>query len=233
MKFSLARPALALAVSLTLASCGGGGKETFPVKATVSGVKYDGLILTTNGMEVAVPKPAKDGDPVVVTFPNGLDYGEHYNVVPKGGTASLGDGSQPAHQKCVTAGAPREYGTAGQTASVESARTPAVEVFYVCSINTFPVGGKVTGLTSGTVTLINGSNSSVTVTAASDGSDVSFTLPAAVQFGATYGVSVLTQPDGFTCTASNNVGEMNAAAETAGGANNVLVTCVAKPATTP
>jgi hypothetical protein len=213
MKSYLARPALALAVSLALASCGGGGKETFPVKVTVTGVQYPGLILTTNGMEVAVPVPAKAGDPVVVTFPNGLDYGTY---------------SEPAHQNCVTGGVPREYGTAGQTASIESARTAAIEVTYNCTINSLPLTGKVVGLTSGTLTLINGSNASVAVTGVTTSSEIAFTLPS-VDFGATYGVTVLTQPDGFTCTPSNNVGEMNAAAETAGGANNVLITCVANP----
>jgi hypothetical protein len=40
MKFHLVRPALVLASSLVLASCGGGSKETYPVKVTVSGVQY-------------------------------------------------------------------------------------------------------------------------------------------------------------------------------------------------
>jgi len=227
MKSYLARPALALAVSLALASCGGGGgKETFPVKVTVSGVQFPGLVLTTNGMEVSVPVPAKAGDPVVVTFPNGLDYGTYYDVVPKGGTASSKTGSQPAHQTCVTAGAPREYGTAGQTASIESAHTPAIEVFYNCSIKSFPLGGNVTGLTSGNLTLINGSNGGqITVAGSTTTSPLPFTLPVPVQFGASYGVSVLTQPDGFTCTVANGTGEMKDAQEAAGGVKDVAVNC--------
>lgn len=224
MKSYLARPALALAVSLALASCGGGGKETYPVKVTVANVQYAGLILTTNGMEVAVPVPATAGAPSVVTFPNGLDYGERYNVVPKGGTAA-GGGAQPAHQNCVTSGYPREYGTAGQTASLESARTPAVEVFYTCSINTLALGGKVTGLTSGTLKLINGSNASTTVTGVTTSNEIAFSLPA-VPFGSTYGVSVLTQPDGFNCSVTNGVGTMDQAAEDAKGATSVVVNCV-------
>jgi hypothetical protein len=228
MKFSLVRPALVLAVSLALASCGGGSDDTYPVTVTVSGVQYEGLILTTNGMEVAVHKPAKDGDPVVVTFPNGLDYGTYYNVVPKGGTAA-GGGSQPAHQDCVSGGFPREYGTAGQTASVGSARKAAIEVFYNCTIKRFQLSGNITGLTSGNLTLINGSNSQITIAGSTTTSPLPFTFPASVPFGVSYGVTVLTQPEGFTCTVANGVGEMKEAQEAAGGAKGVAVTCVQNP----
>jgi hypothetical protein len=226
MKSYLARPALALAVSLALASCGGGGKETYPVKVTVNNVKYTGLTLTTNGMTVDVPVPAKAGDPVVVTFPSGLDYGTYYNVVPKGGTAA-GGGAEPLHQNCVTAGYPREYGTAGHTASLESARTAAIEVFYNCSTNKYPLSGTVTGLTSGSLTLVNGSSGGqVTVAGSTTTTPIPFALPP-VTFGAGYGVDVLPQPDGFTCTVANGTGEMLEAQEP-NGVTNVAVTCVPK-----
>ena len=223
MKFHLVRPALILASSVVLASCGGGGKETYPVKVTVSNVLYEGLILTTNGQEVAVPVPAKAGDPVVVTFPNGLDYGTYYNVVPKGGTAA-GGGSQPAHQNCATTSFPREYGTAGQTASLESARTPAIEVFYSCVLKAYPLSGNVTGLTAGNLTLINGSNSQVTIAGSTTTSPLPFSL-GSVPFGTSFGVTVLTQPDGFTCTVANGTGEMKEDQEKAGGVTNIAVTC--------
>ncbi|MGB9107183.1 MAG: hypothetical protein WCC39_00710 [Telluria sp.] len=228
MKFDLVRPALILASSVVLASCGGGGgKETYPVKVTVAGVQYPGLILTTNGQELPIPVPAKAGDPVVLTFPNGLDYGTYYNVIPKGGTAA-GGGSEPAHQNCVTGSVPREYGTAGQTASLESARTPAIEVYYNCSILAYPVGGNITGLTSdtATVTLINGSNSQVTITGSTTVTPVPFTMPNNVPYATTYGVTVLTQPTGFTCTVTNGTGTIDDAAETAGKVSNIAVTCV-------
>jgi hypothetical protein len=234
MKSYLARPALALAVSLALASCGGGGKETFPVKVTVFGVQYEGLTLTTNGMDLVVHKPAKDGDPVVATFPNGLDYGTAYNVVPKGGNAIDGGGSQPLHQNCVTANSvgyiyPREYGTAGQTASVESARTAAVEVFYACSIKSYPLKGTITGLTSGSLTLINGSKGGqVTVEGSATTSSIPFELPGGVPFGSSYGLEAQPQPAGFNCTVANGTGEMKEAQEP-NGVTNVEVTCVAKP----
>jgi hypothetical protein len=224
MKSYLARPALALAVSLALASCGGGGKETFPVKVTVSNVQYEGLKLTTNGMFVDVHPPTNAGDQVVVTFPDGLEYGEYYNVVPEGGTAA-GGGTQPAHQNCVTAGYPREYGTAGQTASLESARTAAIEVFYTCSIKSYPLSGTITGLTSGTLTLVNGSSGGqITVEGSTTTTPIPFTLPN-VPYGASYGVDVLPQPAGFQCDVANGTGKMLDDQEKAGGVTNVTVTC--------
>jgi len=231
MKSYLVRPALALAVSLALASCGGGGKETYPVNVTVNNVQYEGLILTTNGMDLPVHPPAKAGDPVVLTFPNGLDYGEYYNVVPQDGTAA-GGGKEPLHQNCVTAGYPREYGTAGHTASLESARTAAIEVFYNCSIKTHPLSGNVTGLTAGNLTLINGSNGGqITVAGSATATSIPFALPA-VPYGASFGITVLTQPAGFTCTVSNNgTGEMKGAKveEEPTPVTDVAVTCVANP----
>jgi hypothetical protein len=233
MKFHLVRPALVLASSLVLASCGGGGKETFPVKVTVFNVQYPGLVLTTNGQELAIPVPAKAGDNVVTSFANGLDYGTYYNVVPKGGTAVEGGGSQPAHQNCFTAGYPngnypREYGTAGQTASIESARTPAIEVFYQCQVNQYALSGTVTGLnTDGvTLTLINGSNSQIVVTGSSTATaPLPFAL-ATVPYNTSFGVTVLAQPAGYTCTVANGIGVMDDALEKLGGNLNVAVTCV-------
>ena len=203
MKFHLVRPALILASSVVLASCGGGGKEAYPIKVTVSNVQYPGLILTTNGQELAVPVPAKSGDTQVLYFPNGLDYGTRYDVIPKGGTAALGGGSQPAHQNCITNGYPREYGTAGQTASIESARTPAIEVFYSCSILSYALSGTITGLPSKdlSVTLTNGSNSTRTFAGSDTDASVPFGL-GDVPYGASFGITVLTQPTGYTCTVS-------------------------------
>ena len=228
MKFHLVRPALVLASSLVLASCGGGGSsETYPVKVTVANVQYPGLVLTTNGQELAVPPAAKAGDNVVLNFPNGLDYGTYYNVSPKGGTASAGGGSQPAHQNCVTNGYPREYGTAGQTASLESARKPAIEVFYSCTVLAYDLSGTITGLTSAdaSITLINGSNSQVTVPGNATSTDpIKFAL-SAVPYGTSFGVTILTQPTGYTCTIANNTGVMDDALEKLGGKKDIAVNC--------
>ena len=59
MTFSFARAALVLAASLSLASCGGGGKATYPIKVTVNNLTEQGLILSTNGQDVAVAPPTE------------------------------------------------------------------------------------------------------------------------------------------------------------------------------
>jgi hypothetical protein len=47
-----------------------------------------------------------------------------------------------------------------------------------------------------------------------------------VPFNTSFGVTVLTQPTGYTCTVANGVGVMNEALEALGGAKEVAVTCV-------
>lgn len=243
MKFSLARTAVALAATLTLASCGGGsGKPTYPVHVTVSNVLYEGLVLSTNGMDVSVPKPATDGADVNLTFPNEIEYGQVYNVVPKGSNLSASPvvyGTQPYHQTClpntVYPNNLPHTATAGQLATIQ--------VNYVCTLNAYPLTGTVKGLTGTGLVLANGSTSSVTVTpatnsttSASTGADVTFSL-GKVYWNQTYGVTVLTQPSGQTCTVTSGgdngkgAGTMrdsgtNNSLSDSTGVTDIVVTCV-------
>lgn len=233
MKFSLARGAIALAATLTLASCGG-GKATFPINVSVSGVQYPGLVLSTNGMDLVIDPPATAGAVVNAVFPNEIEYGQTYDVVPKGqavasdGTVVLGQ--NPKHQTCNPSSEyPYNlptYGTAGQLAKIQ--------VYYVCSINAYSLSGVVKGLTTDGLVLTNGSNGAITVARAVDansaptGADVAFAMNPVV-YNNTYGVTVLTQPTGQTCTVANGVGIMDDTAEAAGGINNLVVTCVNNP----
>jgi hypothetical protein len=222
MKFSLARPALALAVSLTLVSCGG-GKATFPIHVTVSNVLYDGLVLSTNGMDLTVSPPATAGADVTLTFPNEIEYGQTYNVIPKGQVTSnsviTALGAQPKHQTCSSTTFPAD-GTAGQLATID--------VRYTCLINSYALTGTVTGLTADGLVLTNGSTGG-SVTLAANATTVTM---ASVPYNTTFGVTVLTQPTGLTCkvtggnsTANNGSGIMDDTAEAAGGVSNLAVTC--------
>ncbi|SDE59624.1 hypothetical protein SAMN05428966_109175 [Massilia sp. PDC64] len=242
MKFSLARPALALAIMATLASCGGGGKATYPVNVTVTGLLYPGLTMSTNGMDVDVAPPAKAGDDVSFTFPNEIEYGVIYNVVPKGANLTSSPatyGKQPLHQTCLPATTyPRSLphtATAGQLARIQ--------VNYDCTMNAYPLTGVVKGLTGTGLVVANGSSSSVTLSPVLDannkptGADVALVLGNVV-WNQTYGVTVLTQPTGQTCkvTAGGDNGTgggtmtdtntSNSLAETK-GVTNLVVTCVA------
>jgi hypothetical protein len=232
MKFSLARSALVLAASLSLASCGGGGKATFPITVTVSNLIEPGLVLSTNGMDYPVAPPAAPATTTTIVFPNRIDYGQAYSVVPKGatlnGNALTSYGAQPPHQTCQPSQQyPHNllvYGTAGQLASIQ--------VYYDCAVNRYLLGGSITGLTVDGLVLVNGNNDSLAVPA----NAASFTMPNQVPYNTTFGVSVLTQPAGLTCSvsggngsANNGSGIMDDAASKAGGVTNLVVSCV--PAT--
>jgi len=232
MKFSLARPALALAITLTLASCGGGGKATFPINVTVSGLQYPGLILSTNGQDLAVNPPATAGDVVTAVFPNPLEYGQTYEVTPKGATIAnhvYSGGALPKHQQCSPTPFPA-YGTAGQLAKID--------IRYTCVINSYPLIGTVKGLKGTGLVLANGSTAAtVGVNPVLDanknptGADVPLTMNP-VPYNTTYGVTVLTQPTSpnQTCTVSGGAngtggGTMDDAAEAHGGVDSLVVTC--------
>jgi len=231
MKFSLARPALALAILATLAACGGGGKATFPIYVTVDGLQYPGLVLSTNGQDLAINPPATAGQQVTAVFPNQIEYGQEYEVAPKGAVitnhVAVG-GAQPKHQTCSKSLFP-PYGTAGQLAKID--------IRFVCSIQTYALGGTVKGLTGTGLVLANGSTTgTVPVNPALDanqkptGADVPLAMYQ-VPYNTTYGVTVLTQPTGQTCTVTGGAngmggGTMDDAAEAANGVSNLLVTCV-------
>jgi hypothetical protein len=230
MKFSLARTALALAATVTLASCGAGGKATFPINVTVANVLYPGLVLSTNGMDYTVNPPAKNADGtipnVTFAFPNQIEYGETYAVVPKGLSATSG-GQLPKHQNCSAVSLPNT-GTAGQLAKID--------IYYACSVIPYQLVGTVKGLTTTGLVIANGSNS-VPIAPAVDtannnkptGADVPLTL-VSVPYGSTYSVNIVTQPTGQTCTLTGGAngtgaGTMDDAAEAAGGVTNLVVTC--------
>lgn len=199
MTTTILRRTIILALALGLAACG--GKATFPISGTISGLDYDGLVLTSNGMDLAVPAKSTS-----FTFPNTLSYGDVYAVTQK---------NKPAHQDC--AGIAHGADTAG--------RTTSIAVVVTCTTNTFTVGGKIKGLKSAGLKLTNGSTGgTVEPAAAADGSDVVFTLPNAVKYNDSYGITVLAQPATETCSVgANGTGVMKDAAVA-----DIAVTCVPK-----
>ncbi|MEW6370819.1 MAG: hypothetical protein AB1584_07785 [Pseudomonadota bacterium] len=218
-KTNLTRSAAALALVATLASCG--GSTNYTIGGVVSGLQPGAkLVLTTNGMETTVEgKPLVDGRVVDVpySFPQQLEYGEVYNVLPKQ-TGTNADGTpiyqMPEHQTCVASG--RTNDTAG--------RLSEIRADYSCALVAPSIGGVVKGLTVGSVTLINGSTGgSVTIAAPETPGDVGFVFSAPVTWGQTYGVTVYST-EKVSCTVTNGTGTM--------GDNNVTnieVNCVANP----
>lgn len=201
MKSSFLRPAMALALALGLSACG--GKATYTVGGPVEGLVYSGLVLTNNGGNEL---PVAAGS-TSYAFPGSIEYGESFAVKVK---------TSPIHQTCVaverspsTGVCSPACGTAGQTATISA------PVF--CSLNAFTIGGKVEGLTTDGLVLTNGTAGG-TVTVAKDA--VAFTFAGTVNYGDTYGVTILKQPTGQTCTLTNGVGLMGDAK-----VDNMLVKC--------
>jgi hypothetical protein len=210
MKSSLMRPALALALALGLAACG--GKASFTIGGTVNALQYSGLSLASNGQTIKVePTTVGTASNVNFTFPNRIDYGDLYDITVA---------SQPAHQSCTVISGAKD--TAGRFATI-NARID-------CALFAPQVTGKITGLKADGLVLANGSSGgTVTLngvsTTAADGTVTTtwpsgFTFPTAVTYGQTYGVTVLSQPTGQTCTVTNGAGIMGDV-----NVDNVAVSC--------
>jgi hypothetical protein len=173
------RAMMVLALGLGLSACG--GKATFDIKGSISGLKYDGLILTEtfSGAKVTVPAGS-----TTFAFPGSIEYGTQYKVV----IASTGPLlNQPAHQDCVV-------GNGADTAG----RQAAINVIVACSVQTHNLTGAITvtatgGATKGLPTglkLINGSDSNGIV--ATDTSvDYAFQ---GIEYGTGFGLIIAAQP---------------------------------------
>lgn len=197
---SFLRPALLVVLIAALTACG--GKATFDVAGTVTGLQYEGLVLANlkNSDTVTVAK----GATTTATFrmPSTIEYGTEYQVAIK---------TQPAHQTCVIP----EFAakdTAGRLASID--------IPVSCEVNQYAIGGTVTGLTADGLVLVNGSTDRVAI--AKDAP--SYAFPGLVQFGSIYTVGVLTNPTGLKCTVVRGVGTMGTAGDKA--VTDINVSCV-------
>jgi hypothetical protein len=182
MKSFLLRPALLLALLAGLSACG--GKASFEVGGTISGLKYPGLELNDGKSSIF---PTADGH---FGFPNHISYADAYRITLK---------TQPAHQSCIF----RNNTDATGLASFDTAgRLATINDFIECAVNSHSVGGTVSGLTAGQVELANGSlYSPVVVTSTDTLQSYAF---AGVPYDAVYGLTVLTQPEGLKCSFSGN-----------------------------
>jgi hypothetical protein len=208
--FSL-RTGFALLLAASLASCGGGDKETYPITGAVSGLVYGPLTLTAAGQTLDIqPSTANTAttiNAVTYTFPKALGYGDVFLVAL---------GANPPNQNC----------TVGQSTADSAGHTAVINVGVVCNINQWSVTGTVKGLTTEGLTLINGSTSgTITVTVAglavTDAAGTASFAFTGIPYNTTYGVSILTQPTGQTCTLANGTGTLGNADYT-----GVTVTCV-------
>ncbi len=125
--------------------------------------------------------------------------------IAEGSTYHVTLGAQPIHQTCTVASGSGTMGGANVT-----------NVTVTCSTNTHSISGTITGLTTGTVTLLNNSINSTSLS-----TNGSFTFSTPIAEGSTYHVTVGTQPTKQTCTITNGSGTMSSSDVT-----NVTVNCV-------
>ena len=206
------RTVLMLCLAGTLASCGGGDKATFVIGGTATNLKYTGLILQWGNQKLAVaPTSTATNNVISYAFPEKIEYGTTYGVTVA---------HSPAQQVCTA------YMSTLNGSGLDSAgHTASINVPVTCVSNVFALGGVVTGLTGTGLQLINGSvDGPITIAAGA----ASFTFPLAVEVDTGYGISVLTQPVGQTCTVANGTGIMPNFTRDAAIANPTTVTCVNK-----
>ncbi len=188
-----------LIATACLSGCGLGGAEnvgvpTFTVGGTVSGLTGSGLVLRLNGGgNLSV---AADG---AFTFAARLATGTAY-------TASvLAQPTAPSQTCTVTNGS----GTVG------SANVAGVSVS--CTTNSFAIGGTVSGLLGSGLVLQNNGGNDLPI-----GANGAFTFTTAIPSGATYAVTVGTQPTApvQSCSVTSGSGTLGA-----GNVTSVRVNC--------
>lgn len=184
MKSLYLRSCLALALAAGLAACGGGNDNLLLTGSVISLTK-DGLVLQNNGGQtVTVPAGASS-----FIFPERIGTESDYEVTIK---------TQPTGAKCEVRGGKGRAGMYNVTNTI----------FVLCTTNAFNLGGTVTGLTAASTGLVL-ANGADTLSVAAGAT--SFTMPTKVADGAPYGVTVLTQPAGRSCSVADGVGLMGSA----------------------
>ncbi len=181
-----------------LTACGGDNSSSYVVSAAVSGLQAGkSLVLLNNGRNDTV---VSANGTIVLSKP-----------IPSGSPFSVTVATQPAGETCGAS--PGTHASGFGNANVT--------VTIVCVPNTYTIGGMVSGLmdSGGGVVLQNNHGTPMTIN--SNGA-FTFALPAAS--GGTYAVTVLTPPNGESCTVANGNGTIGAANVT-----NVSVGCAPLP----
>jgi serine/threonine protein kinase, bacterial len=188
--------------AVMLTACGGGGggggsgttppPTTYTIGGTVSGLAAAGLTLDDNGGDTLTVASGA----TTFTFSTALASGSAYAVTVA---------SQPNGEMCTVSS-----GTGTATANVTS-------VAVSCGVAaTYTIGGSITGLTESGLTLDDNGGDTLTVNSGA----TTFTFSTALTSGATYDVTVATQPLGESCTPSSNTGTASA------NVTSVAISCV-------
>jgi hypothetical protein len=169
-----------LTAALMLSACGGSGSSEVSLSGTATGVTSDGVILANVVNTVVMPITI----PVNATtfaFPKRLQAGSTYSIYVQ---------AEPVNLNCQVL----------TPAGVASNNVTTLQL--VCTPRNV-LGGTVSGLTGSGLALANGSD---VVSVAANATTFSFTNR--ITLDAAYGVTILTQPAGQTCTVTNGSGKM-------------------------
>ncbi len=166
----------------------------FAIRGTVSGLTGAGLVLQNNG-----------GNDLQLSANGAFVFG---NRLIDGATYAVVVSAQPSGQNCIVR---------NSTGTIRGGDASNVEV--ACASSGFTIGGSATGVVgSGLVLRLNGGNDLSIV------GNGPFAFGTALQTGASYAVSVRTQPanPAQQCTVSNGSGTV------AGNVANIAVSCVTR-----
>jgi len=201
MKSSILRAGVALACALGLAACGGGDGDLY-LEGTIDpgSVTKDGLVLTNNGDDLAIPAGATS-----FQFANRVSTDDQFDIKVKSKPSNVED--------CFI-----------RNGSARANYYTIQQISMYCVIKTHKLTVKINGLTGTGLVIINGADSQPVAPGETQ------KLLAPVYEDGPYGISILQQPAGQTCTVSggsggNGTGVMGATdlgADTAGG---VVVNC--------
>lgn len=150
--------------------------DTFPISGSIAGLTANGLVLKDNGGD-ALSIPA-NGSTFQFAVP--VSYGSGYNVTVF---------QQPIGQTC----------TLGNTSGT-NVTAPVNNVTVACTTSEYTVGVTMSGL-SGSVVLQDNGGDNLTVS-----SNGNFPFVTSLTYGASYNVTVQTQPATQTCTVSSGTG---------------------------
>jgi hypothetical protein len=174
--------------------------QAYTVGGTISGLTQAGLVLANGGDLLTV---SANG---TFTMPQPVAYGSGYDVIVH---------TQPTGQNCTVANGSGTMGAGNVT-----------NVAVTCTLNSYTLGGNITGLNAGGLLVVNKlvlANGTDALTV--QFGQTSFTFDKPVAYGSSYNVVVQQQPSllnlQLTCTVSNGSGTMGA-----GPVANVDVSCL-------
>jgi hypothetical protein len=192
MKSSYLRAGAALACAVALSACGGSDGQLV-LGGTYQGVTKTGLVVKNGSQEKNIEPPANGTGAGQWSFDTLISTDDRYTVEFKSTPSNV--------ERCDIA---NPSGRAGYH---------VYTVYITCELKRHELSGSISNL-KGNLVLVNGSDK-VTVPAGATGFKM-----AEVAEDSPYGVTILEQPAGQTCTVANGSGTVGPAAVT-----NVAVTC--------